>query len=32
MESTGSYLKPIYNILEIEELNPMVVELNTLKI
>lgn len=31
MESTGSYWKPIYNILEIEGLNPMVVNANHIK-
>lgn len=31
MESTSSYWKPIYNILEIEELNPMVVNANHIK-
>lgn len=31
MESTGSYWKPIYNVLEIEGLNPMVVNANHIK-
>ncbi|KKC30548.1 transposase [Caldanaerobacter subterraneus subsp. pacificus DSM 12653] len=31
MESTGSYWKPIYNILEIERLNPMIVNANHIK-
>ncbi|MBM7581568.1 transposase [Caldicoprobacter guelmensis] len=31
MESTGSYWKPIYNILEIEGLNPMVVNAKHIK-
>lgn len=31
MESTGSYWKPIYNILELEELHPMVVNAKHIK-
>lgn len=31
MESTGSYWKPIYNVLEIEGLNPMVVNAKHIK-
>lgn len=31
MESTGSYWKPIYNILELEELHPMVVNAQHIK-
>jgi len=31
MESTGSYWKPIYNILDIEGLNPMVVNAKHIK-
>lgn len=31
MESTGSYWKPIYNILEIKGLNPMVVNAKHIK-